>query len=163
MVFSCPAAAKQARKRGQQPGTPPQSGMAHKRGARHAPTGCAPRANGACAPFPKGSTAQSEKKTVTLPAAVGKHTASSAEGPPARQERGQRKPALPRQFQRLSRATRNARISLRPATMSVTARSTSTMPNTMRGVSRSPNTNTPKNRAVMGSSAPRMAALVEPM
>lgn len=49
------------------------------------------------------------------------------------------------------------------AIISVTAVSIISTPSMMRGVSCSPNTTTPKNSAVTGSSAPYMAAGVEPM
>lgn len=64
----------------------------------------------------------------------------------------------PRIGQRCNLTIRSIRTTFLPATTSVTAASTNTMPSSMRGVSRSPNTSTPKNRAVMGSSAPRIAA-----
>ena len=47
--------------------------------------------------------------------------------------------------------------------MSVTAVSIITTPNMMRPVSCSPNTTTPQNKAVTGSSAPKMAVGVEPI
>ena len=49
------------------------------------------------------------------------------------------------------------------AIISVTAVNIINTPSMMRGVSCSPNTATPKNRAVTGSNAPKMAAGVEPM
>ena len=50
-----------------------------------------------------------------------------------------------------------------PAMMSVTATRISKTPVPMRSVNRSPKTATPKNNAVTGSSAPRIAVGVEPM
>lgn len=47
--------------------------------------------------------------------------------------------------------------------MSVTATRISATPTPMRSVNRSPKTMTPKNNAVTGSSAPRIAVGVEPM
>ena len=51
----------------------------------------------------------------------------------------------------------------RPAMMSVTATRISATPTPIRNVKRSPKTMTPKNNAVTGSSAPRIAVGVEPM
>ncbi len=50
-----------------------------------------------------------------------------------------------------------------PPMIKVTAVITIKIPKIMRGVNCSPNTSTPKNKAVTGSNAPKMAVGVEPI